>query len=144
MSSLFDISINGNKVTEIRDNNGEPIDCVKKLCELCPTLEIIDDKLLHDENKPTLAESGADSLTNVEKELKDMDSTLENCITDIQTQFNVLFNDLNELKSTSNDEILDENDDDDDNNNNSNENMGVMAETSFIRRLDIQRKELQD
>ncbi|CAF1608799.1 unnamed protein product, partial [Didymodactylos carnosus] len=86
----------------------------------------------------------ADSLTNVEKELKDMDSTLENCITDIQTQFNVLFNDLNELKSTSNDEILDENDDDDDNNNNSNENMGVMAETSFIRRLDIQRKELQD
>ncbi|CAF3380145.1 unnamed protein product [Rotaria socialis] len=97
MSSLFILNLNGNSLLSQVEN------FIEKVSELCPTLEVINDISLKTDDSTANPSASDEQLMSIDKELKEVDQTLEKSIAVIQAQFDVIFNDLQKLNTSNHD-----------------------------------------
>ncbi|CAF1226385.1 unnamed protein product [Adineta steineri] len=99
MNSLFLLHINGNPLLSDEENY------IDKLSKLCSSLEIIDNVSVQTGDINIAPTESYEQLMNIDKELKDVDQSLEKSITNIQDQFHTIINDLQKLSEWYNDEL---------------------------------------
>ncbi|CAF0870408.1 unnamed protein product [Rotaria sordida] len=102
MNSLFILNISGNSFLSQVENS------IEKLLEYCPSLEIIDDVSLQNDDSKIIPSTSNEQLMNIDKELKEIDQSLEKSIATVQAQFDMILNDLQKLNTLDNDSKEDE------------------------------------
>ncbi|CAF4640439.1 unnamed protein product [Rotaria sp. Silwood2] len=102
MNSLFILNIDGNPFLSQVENS------IEKLLAYCPSLEIINDVSLQNDDSKTIQSTSNEQLIHIDKELKEVDQSLENSIAEVQAQFDMILNDLQKLNTLNNDSKQDE------------------------------------
>ncbi|UJR38067.1 hypothetical protein I4U23_030748 [Adineta vaga] len=91
LNSLFILNILDNPFLLQEENY------VEKLSKLCSSLEIIDDVNVQTGAISIPLTPAYEQLMNIDKELQEIDRTLEKSITDVEQQFDTILNDLHKL-----------------------------------------------
>ncbi|CAF1074350.1 unnamed protein product [Rotaria sp. Silwood1] len=97
MNSLFILNVDGNPFLSQVENS------VEKLLEYCPSLEIINDVSLQNDDSTTIQSTSNEQLINIDNELREVDQSLEKSIAEVQAQFDMILSDLQQLNTLNND-----------------------------------------
>ncbi|CAF0960673.1 unnamed protein product [Adineta ricciae] len=97
LNSLFILNIIGNPLLSEEQNY------IDKLSKLCSSLEIIDDVNIQTGAIQIPPTPSYEQLINIDKELHEVDHTLEKSITDIEQKFDTILSDLHKLGEWYND-----------------------------------------